>query len=216
MDNYIVAHIPASKKAQRPGIPMVPRYITIHSNGNANSTAKNERDNLARENNNDQVSFHIAVDDVSAYEAIPPTEVTWNAGDGRGPGNMQSISIELCERGDREATLRNGALIAAELLIRFGLDITAIRQHYDWSKKNCPKILRETGRWDEFLFMISKNLVELQPEPVPPVEVHWAEKYLQELVNLGIVETPENWEDFDAPASKGELLALVLKAFNKR
>ena len=95
---------------------MTPQYITIHSTGNTKSTARNERDWLTNPTNGRQASWHICVDEKEAIEAIPLNEVAWHAGDGRGPGNMSSFSIEFCESGDRHKTLLNAAEFGAKIL----------------------------------------------------------------------------------------------------
>ena len=95
---------------------MSPQYITIHSTGNPKSTAMNERAWLTNPNNNVTASWHICVDEKEAVEAIPLNEVAWHAGDGgSGTGNRRSISIEICESGDRAKTLENAIKLTANL-----------------------------------------------------------------------------------------------------
>ena len=46
---------------------------------------------------------------------------------------------------------------------------------------------------------------------------HWAKKYLDKLVNAGVITDTKYWEDFDASASEvtiGQILALVAKAMD--
>ena len=45
-------------------------------------------------------------------------------------------------------------------------------------------------------------------------KIHWAQKYLDNLVAKSVVETPEAWIDFDEPATRGALLSLVDKMIN--
>ena len=115
--SYIVDHIPRNTPYnRRPGLPMSPQYITIHSTGNPKSTAMNERAWLTNPNNNVTASWHICVDEKEAVEAIPLNEVAWHAGDGgSGTGNRRSISIEICESGDRAKTLENAIKLTANL-----------------------------------------------------------------------------------------------------
>ena len=123
---------------------MKAKYITIHSTGNPDSTAQNERDYLVNVANTRQASFHIVVDDKEAIECIPLNEVSWNAGDGYyGTGNRESISIEICESGDRQKTLDNAVNICHKIMREQG--IIEIRRHYDWSGKICPRILSYDG-----------------------------------------------------------------------
>ena len=47
--------------------------------------------------NNNEVSFHIAVDDVEAIQCIPFNRNAWAAGDGgSGTGNRKYIHVEIC------------------------------------------------------------------------------------------------------------------------
>lgn len=157
---YKVQHIPLSQTLQRPGLAMTPATFTVHSTANPNSTAQNERDNLARANNDRQASFHLVVDEIQAIESLPLNEIAFHAGDGRkvGGGNMSSISLEICESGDREKTLRNAIEITAYTLGKYGWGVDRLRQHFDWSGKNCPRILRDTGRWDWFVSEVKAKL----------------------------------------------------------
>ncbi|PFR47648.1 N-acetylmuramoyl-L-alanine amidase, partial [Bacillus cereus] len=47
-------------------------------------------------NNNNEVSFQIAVDDKEAVQGLPLERNAWACGDGNGPGNRKSISVEIC------------------------------------------------------------------------------------------------------------------------
>jgi N-acetylmuramoyl-L-alanine amidase len=139
----IEQYIPKTAKGRRPQIPMTPIYITVHGTGNPKSTAKNEADNVCNNEPDSQISFHIVVDDKEAYKLLPFNEISWNAGDGKnGFGNRKSISIEICESGDREKTLLNAVEIIHDLMVEFNIGVDDVKQHYDWSKKDCPRILR--------------------------------------------------------------------------
>lgn len=140
---------------------MVPTSITIHSTGNLTSTARNERDNLARVDNTRHASFHIVVDDKEAIECIPLNEAAWHAGDGYyGEGNRTSISIEICESGDRAKTLDNAARIAAKIMQE--QNITKMVRHFDWSGKICPGILSADGwlGWYVFKAAVQRYLMD--------------------------------------------------------
>jgi len=141
--SYYINHIPRSKK-HRPGIKMTPTTLTIHSTANPNSTAKNERNWLVNPSNTRYASYHLVVDQNHAIECLPFDEVAWHAGDGSGArsGNKTSIGLEICESGNRETTLKNAAKLAAKILYKRGWGINNLRMHYDWSGKNCPRILR--------------------------------------------------------------------------
>lgn len=198
---YIVDHIPYSQ-LRRPNIKMTPEYITIHSTANPSSTARNERNWLTNPSNKNQASFHLVIDEKEAIECIPLNEVAWHAGDGRGPGNTKSIGIEICESGDREKTLQNAIELVAKLLHERKWGIDRVKQHYDWSGKNCPRILRDTGRWPEFLSRVKAELTKLNNPP------HWAQKYYDYLISKGIVIHDKR---FDDTITRGEVFALMAR-----
>jgi N-acetylmuramoyl-L-alanine amidase len=190
---YFIDHIPLSSR--RPGIIRKPKTLTVHSTGNLRSTARNERDWLVNPRNTRLASWHVVVDEKEAVEAIPPNEVAWHAGDGRrGEGNAYSIGVEICESGDRAKTLNNAARVIAALLREYGLVVADIRQHFDWNKKNCPRILRTGKLWNEFLAAIGLNYEitdHLQAEEVRRVfrdmTDHWARGDIEWLAERGIV-----------------------------
>ena len=139
---YRQDHIPkTTPKDRRPGGSLQPLYLTIHSTGNPSSKAAGERAWLTNPDNHAAASFHLVVDEVQAVECIPLGEPAWHAGDGRGPGNRKSLSLEICESGNRDKTLRNAAVLAAHLLRERGMDAGALRRHHDWATKLCPRIL---------------------------------------------------------------------------
>ncbi len=135
------------------------KYITYHSTANPRSTAQNERDYLVNVANTRQASFHIAVDDKEAVECIPLNEVAWANGDGYyGTGNRESISIEICESGDRVKTIQNAIKVGHKIMREQG--ITQIRRHYDWSGKDCPRIMSANNweKWHEFLREVQNGI----------------------------------------------------------
>ncbi|WP_461369392.1 peptidoglycan recognition protein family protein [Candidatus Darwinibacter acetoxidans] len=156
--------IPKGRK-NRPGYKMTPRYITIHDTANPGAGA-NAKAHAAYLRGAAAAaipaSWHFTVDDKVIYQHLPLTENGWHAGDGtNGTGNRQSIGIEICENrdGNRVKAEANAAWLVAKLLKDYGLKITAVKQHYDWSKKNCPNVLR--GRkdgWKNFLAAVESHL----------------------------------------------------------
>jgi len=151
---YSIDHIPKSDK--RPELAMDAISLTIHSTANPKSTAKNERAWLTNPSNTRVASYHIVVDDKEAIECLPLNEVAWHAGDGfYGKGNRKSISIEICESGDREKTLQNAAIIAAKILRDQNISILNIKRHFDWSGKNCPRIF-SVNNWKEWYKFIER------------------------------------------------------------
>lgn len=138
---------------------MTPKGICIHNTGN-DASAKNEIAYM--QNNNNEVSFHIAVDDKEAIQGIPFNRNTWHSGDGgNGEGNRNYISVEICyslsggEKFDK-AEVRASKEIAL-LMKQYGFTITNIKRHFDFSGKNCPQRTMKKG-WNRFLNMIQSEL----------------------------------------------------------
>jgi len=157
---YRVDHIPKGKI--RPGKKLNLQYITIHSTGNPTSTAMNERNWLVNPSNTRVASWHIAVDEKLAVEAIPLDEVAYHAG--TSAGNNTSIGIEICESGNREKTLDNAVKLVAKMLHERNWGVDKLRRHYDWSGKNCPRIMSANNwkEWDRFKFNVNKELMFLR------------------------------------------------------
>lgn len=86
------------------------------------------------------------MDEKEAIIAIPLTEKSNHSG--ADSGNMTSIGLEICESGDREKNLKNAIEVSAYILDKFALDEKALKKHYDWNGKECPRILLETNRWN--------------------------------------------------------------------
>lgn len=169
-------HIPIdTNNNRRPGIPMEPKYLTIHSTANPNSTAQNERDWLTNPSNTRIASWHLVVDDKEVIEAIPLDEVAWHAGDGRnGEGNRYSISIEICESNDREKTIENAVKLSAQILSERNWGIDRLKRHYDWSGKHCPRIFADNN-WEQWEIFKTRVSYELEKSNISP----WAEEAMK-------------------------------------
>ena len=170
--NYRQDHIPKSAN-RRPGRAMKPQYLTIHSTGNPSSTARNERGWLTNPSNNRTASWHIVVDEREAIEAIPLNEVAFHAG--TAAGNNTSIGLEICESGNREKTLAHAAEVAASILKKYGWGVDRLRRHYDWSKKNCPRILSANNwaGWNDFKKLVQKELSKMSNTPSKWAKEAW-------------------------------------------
>jgi N-acetylmuramoyl-L-alanine amidase len=140
----------------RPAYPMKPQYITIHNTSNTSHSANAlghakllEKYSITGGN---YTSWHYTVDENKAYQSIPLNESAWHAGDSAGPGNRNSIAIEICENGDYEAAENKAALLAAQLLYELNLPISALHGHRDFSGKNCPaRIYAKPNGWTNFI-----------------------------------------------------------------
>src|SRR4051812_44950836 len=94
--------IPASNKETRPGIPMTPKYITVHETDNTAAGANAYAHARLQYNGNSRTaSWHYTVDDHEIWQSIPDNEVAWHAGDGgNGTGNRESLAVEICVNSD--------------------------------------------------------------------------------------------------------------------
>lgn len=148
----------------RPGVERKIKYIVIHETGNEgkNADAASHNEYIHREANNLQTSWHYTVDDHEIYNHIPDNELAFHAGDGQNEsgGNLNGIGIEMCinPENDYEKTLENTAKLTACLVKAYHLDISSIRKHQDFSGKECPKRLIDSGRWREFLHSVEQEL----------------------------------------------------------
>ncbi|WP_168121931.1 N-acetylmuramoyl-L-alanine amidase [Paenibacillus sp. HB172176] len=159
MIDYVIDHIPlTTPHNRRPGHPLHATTLTIHNTANPTSTARNERNWLTNPSNTATASFHIVIDEKEAIECIPLGENAWHAGDGSGAssGNMTSIGIEICESGNYDRTVELAAELIASMLTERGWGTDRLRRHYDWSGKNCPRLMNEDGHWDGWKAFVEK------------------------------------------------------------
>ena len=157
-------------------------YVVIHdtAGGAPTHTAESFALNQVQANNNPDntyISWHFTVGEDGIYQSLPLDEVAYHAGDGShvygdiwysstynkadciGGGNRNGIGIESCinQGADYNVTLRMLAKLVAELLLEFNLSTDRIKQHWNFSGKDCPGVIRHCGRWEEF-----KNLVKAE------------------------------------------------------
>ena len=130
---------PSSKYSIKCPYKMTAQYITVHNTA-SDASAKNEISYMI--SNNNQVSYHYAVDDNRAVQGIPLDRNAWHAGDGNGKGNRASIGIEICYSKSGGARFiqaeKNAAYLIATLLKQRGWGIDRVKKHQDWSGKYCP------------------------------------------------------------------------------
>lgn len=135
---------------------MSPTRLVIHNTAN-DASALNEVKYM--QSNNNQVSFHFAVDDKQAVQGVEMWRNAWHAGDGaNGKGNREGIAIEICYSKSGGAKFdkaeENAAELAAKLLIDFGWGLDKVTKHQDYSPwKNCPHRTLDRG-WDRFIKMV--------------------------------------------------------------
>ncbi len=157
----------ASARGRSSSRAMRPRYITIHSTQNWSSGADPWRHSLALKRGTlGRLSWHFTVDDKVAVQHLPTT-ITGNHADYDGPGNRQSIGIEMCEHpgNSRAETVDRTAKLAAYLMQKHNIPLSQVVPHYHWPRrgknppnKNCPHFLLDNGRpgpkWRAFLVRV--------------------------------------------------------------
>jgi len=167
--------VDSSKLNLKSPYTMTAEYITVHNTFN-DATAENEIQYMIT--NNNQTSFHFAIDDKEVIQGLPLNRNGWHCGDGaKGDGNRKSIGIEICyskSGGERYKKAESLAIqFIAQLLKERNWGIERVKKHQDWSKKNCPHRILDEGRWNEFLGEIEKKLKGTNDNNKPST---WSEK----------------------------------------
>lgn len=158
----IIKQIPMLENKYKIKCPYVTDKIGITVHNTANSApASNEIRYMI--NNNEKVSYHVAVDENEVIECIPFDRNTWNSGDGRGKGNMNTISIEICRSTSADESLYNRAEenaieYIAKLLKERGWGVDRVYKHQDWNGKYCPHKILDRGEWELFKSKIQNKL----------------------------------------------------------
>ena len=159
--------LPSNKYSIKAPFIMTPKFITVHNTAN-DKPAANEISYMI--SNNNQVSYHIAVDDKEVIQAIPFNRNAWHCGDGGGStdpnalkkGNRLSIGIEICyskSGGVRYGVAEENAVqYIAVLLKQFGWGIDRVKKHQDWNGKYCPHRILSEDRWGSFLKRIEEAM----------------------------------------------------------
>ncbi|MBS3196903.1 SH3 domain-containing protein [Turicibacter bilis] len=142
--------VSSSKYSIKCPYTMTPKYVVCHNTAN-DASAVNEISYMI--GNNNSVSYHLAVDDTYVIQGIPFNRNAWHAGDGSsGLGNRYGIAVEICysKSGGSKYTAaeENAVYVMARLLYQYDLGIDALKQHADFSAKNCPHRIRDEGRWN--------------------------------------------------------------------
>lgn len=180
--------IPASQKNQRPGIARhlpgdwVQHETDNHAPGTGAEMHARFLHNGARndEGKPQKLSFHFAVDDGVIIQLIPIDEVTWQAADGAGPGNMGGISCELCVNAgiDTAKARHNAEALCGGILAALHMGPTHIKRHWDFNgalppneRHHCPDDMMNENYWPTFVANASKIAGGIVTPPTqPPAE----------------------------------------------
>ena len=141
------------------------KWLVIHETDNfaaGADAAMHNRYLHSEEQKDTPLSWHYTVDDHQIYHHLPDGERGYHASDSgtSGGGNDCGIGIEICvnKDGNYEQAVDNAAHLAAELLNRYHLDISDVKQHGDFTSKNCPERLREGDNYEQFLQKIKEYM----------------------------------------------------------
>jgi hypothetical protein len=131
-------------------------YLTIHQTGNTAAGANAKAHHNLQARSGIGYGWHWQVDDHEAIQTHDHDFKIWHAGDSRGKGNTESISIEICINldGDYNKSVENGAKLAAMILKEENIDISKMVQHNYWTGKNCPEQIRACKNgicWSNFV-----------------------------------------------------------------
>lgn len=154
--------IPRGRR-NRPGTHIRPTFITIHNTDNTDpgaDAAAHARFAKAGAGEGSNIrSWHYTVDDKVIYQHLPIDELGYHA---FANANASSIGIEICMyRGmAAPAAYDRAAQLAAALLGELGLNSSSkLKQHHDWTGKNCPSVLRgRANGWRDFLAAVDAHL----------------------------------------------------------
>ena len=183
--------IPAGRR-NRPGGRNPDVYITIHETGNTDAGADAEAHGKYLTGSAGEASltsWHYTVDDHAIVQHLPDNETAYHAGDGAGgPGNAQSIGVEICVNadGDFGAAKANAAALVRLLMAEHGIPLGNIKQHHDWNGKNCPATIRATpGAWEAFLALCGGESEE--PE-TPEEDAGWYADAQNWVTSMGMAD----------------------------
>ena len=181
--NIIKNLVDPSKYSIKCPYTMKPTRIVVHNTAN-DASARNEIAYMIR--NDNEVSYHYAVDDKEVVQGIPENRNAWHASDGgSGKGNREGIGIEICYSKSGGAKFTKAEQNAVELIVdilkRYGWGIDKVTKHQDYCTKYCPHRTLDLG-WERFLSMVESKLSEKKktvdntPDSYAKEAVDWAIK----------------------------------------
>ena len=186
--NITTDYIPAGRR-NRPATnpasslykkPMAAKYLTIHNAGSDAPAERLHRYLISIGAANRPASWHFSIDEKDCYQGLPLNEPGFHAGDNLGPGNTTTIGIEICDYAIRAGNTRlymqaedNAARLCAWLIKQLPSlhpFPQCMKQHFDWSGKNCPSWIRgRANGWQEFISKVEEYLkVADDTKPIDP------------------------------------------------
>ncbi len=199
--------------------------ITVHETANLTVGASAAMHaNLQSRGNTRNASWQWQVDDVEAVQSFEHTTQCWHAGDGRGPGNLTSIAIEICVNadGDFVHACRNAAELVRKIRgiehdprVPVAASVAAVVEHNAWSGKDCPNFLRDGSRgvtWAQFLAWCDAD-PDIHPRPAgrppAPAPVPTAPEEDDIMAKLPLLDWRTQHHAYDADAARAQALLKV-------
>lgn len=155
----IIQSVISENMKSRTHVKIVPKRITIHETDNYSKTANAQSHaTYLTKNNTSNTSWHYTVDDKDIIQHLSIYEEAYHAGNSQ--GNLTSIGIEMCvcEGMDLNKVRENTIQLVVYLCKNYNFKIENVVQHYFWTKKDCPKLLRKEGKWEWFINEIGNRL----------------------------------------------------------
>ena len=132
--------------------------VTVHETANESPGADAQAHaNLQSNGGARQASWHVQVDDTEAIRSYPDTAQCWHGGTSE--ANLNSLALEICvnPESDYDEAFKRAAAVVRDWRIKHKLSRKDVKQHFDWTGKNCPSKMRLAGRWKEFLNLTEPN-----------------------------------------------------------
>ncbi len=212
--------------AGRPGLPLDYGWVTFHDTDNRSAGADEGAHcgYLQGGAGGRTVSWHATIGDSGFWQHLPWDEVGWHAGDGySGTGNRESLAIEgTVDAGQNfELAYQNWVHGAAWFLDRKSLGAERLVQHNHWRSqqfptgKNCPRWLRDEGKWGQFVADVTE-MINATPNGDAPVVNDPNARYYTEyggkwIINSREVRMLEFFESLGGVASEGYPMAGMIQ-----
>lgn len=158
----------------RPGEPLKPEGVVVHSTANPGATAQAEYSYF--NSGYRAASAHYVVDWVQIIRLIPENEVAWHAGP---TANHRFLSVEMCEPfgldADRfDETWKRAVWLVADMCVRYGWTMANVLSHKEVSERwretdhtdPIPYFSRYNREWGEFLMAVNNEIVRQSLQPV--------------------------------------------------
>lgn len=140
------------------------QFLVIHYTANNGDTVQNNLDYFA--GNAVGASAHYFVDENGYGQSVKDADTAWHCGASsyrhKTCRNANSIGMELCSRKDSKGnyyfmdqTVYNAAVLARELMGKYGIDRSHVLRHYDVTGKKCPAPMVDNPTlWENFLNLL--------------------------------------------------------------